>query len=176
MATNKSSPYLQIRHNLSRFLLADWKWLHPILITFKTLCLVELCMQWYRALRRTRWRSYLKNICSCLVSEFSGKATTGDSPPKFQKLMSQLWRIHQPQYFITFLLDLHWTYFWKHYMNYKPDTKVGSQNLATKFGFVSDCLSEIRTFSIQRNAFENVGCEMVANLSQTQCVDIMIMT
>ena len=32
----------------------------------------------------------------------------------------------------------HLTYFWKHYIYYKKDTKVGSQNLATKFGFVPD--------------------------------------
>ena len=33
MATNNSSPHLQIRHNLSGLLFADWKWLHPIVIT-----------------------------------------------------------------------------------------------------------------------------------------------
>ena len=33
MATNKSNPRLQIRHNLNGILLADWNWLHPIAIT-----------------------------------------------------------------------------------------------------------------------------------------------
>ena len=58
----------------------------------------------------------------------------------FQKLISQLWGIPQPQYFITLLSRPHWTYFWKHDVYYKKDTEVGSQNLATKFGFVPDWL------------------------------------
>ena len=67
-------------------------------------------------------------ICSCLASLFSWKATSVGSPPNFPKLTSQLSRITQPQYFITSLLDPHWTYFWKHYIHYKKDTRVGSQN------------------------------------------------
>ena len=55
--------------------------------------------------------------------------------------MSQLWGIPQPQYFVTSLLELHQTYFWKHYICHKEDAKFGSQNLATKFGFVPDCSS-----------------------------------
>ena len=66
------------------------------------------------------------------------KATKVGSPPNFPKLISQLWEIPQPQYFVTSLLEPHWTYFWKHYIYHKEDTKVGSQNLATKFGFVPD--------------------------------------
>ena len=38
MATNNGGPHLQIRHNLSGLYLADWKWLHPIVIAFNTLC------------------------------------------------------------------------------------------------------------------------------------------
>ena len=68
------------------------------------------------------------------------KATKVGSPPNFPKLMSQLWGI--PQYFVTSLLEPHQTYFWKHYIYHKEDTKVGSQNLATKFGFVPDWLLE----------------------------------
>ena len=64
------------------------------------------------------------------------------SPPNFPKLMSQLLGIPQPQYFVTSLLEPHQTYFWKHYIYHKKDTKVGSQNLATKFGFVPDCILE----------------------------------
>ena len=104
---------------------------------------MEFYIQWYGALQWTHWRSYLKQlICSCLASQFSGKATKVGSPPNFPKLISQLWGIPQPQYFITLSLHTHWTYFWKHYvyMYYKKDTKVGSQILATKFGFVPDCL------------------------------------
>ena len=37
---------MQIRHNLSGLLLANCKWLRPIVITFNTLCLAELCIQW----------------------------------------------------------------------------------------------------------------------------------
>ena len=46
MATNKRSPHLQIRQNLSGLLLAEWNWLHPIVITFNTLCLVQFYIQW----------------------------------------------------------------------------------------------------------------------------------
>ena len=67
------------------------------------------------------------------------KATKVGSPPNFPKLMSQLWGIPQPQYFVTSLLEPYQTYFWKHYIYHKEDTIVGSQNLATKFGFVPDC-------------------------------------
>ena len=58
------------------------------------------------------------------------KATKVGSPPNFQMLISQLRGIPQPQYFVTSLLEQHWTYFWKHYIYHKKDTKVGSQNLA----------------------------------------------
>ena len=47
MATNKSSPPLQIRHNLSGLLLANWNWLHPVVIAFNTLSPVEFYIQWY---------------------------------------------------------------------------------------------------------------------------------
>ena len=67
------------------------------------------------------------------------KATKFGNPSNFPKVMSQLWGIPQPQYFVTQLLEPHWTYFWKHYIYHKEDTKVGSQNLATKFGFVPEC-------------------------------------
>ena len=66
------------------------------------------------------------------------KATKVGSPPNFPKLMSQLWGIPQPQYFVTSLLEPHQTHFWKHYIYHQEDTKVGSQNLATKFCFVPD--------------------------------------
>ena len=67
------------------------------------------------------------------------KATKVGSPPNFPKLMSQLWGIPQPQYFVPSILEPHQTYFWKHYIYHKEDTIVGSHNLATKFGFVPDC-------------------------------------
>ena len=61
------------------------------------------------------------------------KATKVGGPPNFPKLMSQLWGIPQPQFFVTSLLEPHPTYFWKHYIYRKEGTKVGSQNLATNF-------------------------------------------
>ena len=144
MATNKRSLYLQARHNLSSLLLTNWKWLYPILIPFNTLCLVEFYIQLCGALQWTHWRSYLKQlICSCLASWFSGKATTVDSPPNFPKLISQLWGIGEPEYNIVLLLllDPHWTYFCKHYIYYKEDTKVGSQNFGFQIWF---CTSQMR--------------------------------
>ena len=99
---------------------------------------MEFYIQWCGALHWTHWRSYLKQlICSYLASWFSEKATKVGSPPTFPKLITQLWGIPQPQYFVTSLLEPHWT---RHYIYHKEDTKVGSQTLATKFGFVPDCL------------------------------------
>ena len=66
------------------------------------------------------------------------KATKVGSPPNFPKLISQLRGIPQPQYFVPWLLEPHWTYLWKHYIYHKKDTKVGSKILASKFGFVPD--------------------------------------
>ena len=63
------------------------------------------------------------------------KATKVGSTPNFPKLTSQLWGIPQPQYFITLLLDPHWTYFWKRYIYYRKDTKVGSQNFGYQIWF-----------------------------------------
>ena len=57
------------------------------------------------------------------------------SPPKFPKLISQLWGIPQPLYFITLSLEAFWTYLWKHYIYYKKDTKVGSQNFGYQIWF-----------------------------------------
>ena len=55
--------------NLSGLLLADWKWLPPIVITFNTLCLVKFYIQWCGALHWTRWRLHLKQlICPYLAS------------------------------------------------------------------------------------------------------------
>ena len=69
------------------------------------------------------------------------KATKVGSPPNFPKLISQLRGIPQSQYFVPSLLEPHWAYLWKHYIYHKKDTKVGSQILATKFGFVPDWLT-----------------------------------
>ena len=42
--------------------LADWKWLHPIIIDFDTLCPVEFYIQWCVALHQTHWGSYFINL------------------------------------------------------------------------------------------------------------------
>ena len=118
------------------------------------------------ALQRTRCHSYLKQlICSCLASWFSGKATKVGSPPNFSKLishMSQLWGIPQPQYFITLLLDLHWTYFWKHYIYSitKTTPTLVAKILATKFVFVT------RLFMVVVFWFSSLSChsDLVSNL------------
>ena len=52
------------------------------------------------------------------------QATKVGSSPNFPKLISQLWGIPQPQYFVTSLLEPHQTHFWKHYIYHKEDTKV----------------------------------------------------
>ena len=123
-------------------LLADWKWLHPIAITFNTLCLVEFYTQWHGTLKWTRWCSYLKQlICSCPAIYFSGKATKVGSPPNFPKLMSQLWETLQSQYFVTSLfLYPHWKYLWKYLIYYKNETKVGSQHFGYQIWFCTRLL------------------------------------
>ena len=92
-------------------------------------CLMKFYIQWCAALQQTRWRSYLKQfIRSFLGSQFSGKATKVGSPPKFPKLIFQLWRIPQSQNFITLSLDPHWTYFWKHCLYYKQGKSEGFES------------------------------------------------
>ena len=49
-------------HNLSGLYLADWKWLHPDLIAFNTLCPVQFYIHWCVALRWTHWGSYFEKI------------------------------------------------------------------------------------------------------------------
>ena len=124
------------------FLLAGWKLLHPNVITFNTLCLVEFYIQRYGALQWTPWRSYLKqSICSCLSSYFSGKATKVGSPPNFPKLISQLWGTLQSQYFVTLFLDSHWTHLWNYFIYYKKETKVGSQHFGYQIWFCTRLLT-----------------------------------
>ena len=60
-------PYLQISHNLSGLLLDNCKWLHSIVITFNTLCLVEFCIEWCGALQWTHWCSYFKQLIYCCL-------------------------------------------------------------------------------------------------------------
>ena len=84
------------------------------------------------------------------------KATKVGSPPNVPKLMSQLWGILQPQYFVTSLSEPHRTYFWKHYIYQKEDSKVGSQNLATKFDFVPDCWASEGTDSYTADSMYSV--------------------
>ena len=43
--------------------------------------------------------------------------------------------ITEPQYFITLSLDSYWTYFWKHYVYNKKDTKFGNQNFGYQIWF-----------------------------------------
>ena len=104
-----------------------------------TLCLVKFYIKWCWALKRTRCHSYLKCPSTALRVDFLEKLPKLiGSPPNFSKLIShmfQLWGIPQPQYFITLLLDLHWTYFWKDFIYYEKDTKVGSQNIGYQICF-----------------------------------------
>ena len=78
-------PHLQIRYNLSGLLLANCKWLPPIVIAFNTLCPVQFYIHWCVALHWTHWGLYFKKIiCTCLGSYFSQKVTTVGSPPNFE--------------------------------------------------------------------------------------------
>ena len=94
------------------------------------------------------------------------KATKVGSPPNFLKLISQLRWIPQPQYLVPSLLDPRWTYLWKHYVHHKKDTKLGSQILATKFGFVPDCsghrLKRAYLFPSQRERKAELWCFVVS--------------
>ena len=102
---------------------------------------MKLYIQCCGALQWIHWRSYLKpSICSCLASYCSGKGTKVGSPPNFPMLISQLWEIPQPQYLIKLSLDLHRTYFRKHYIYYIKDTKIGSQNFGYQIWFCTKLL------------------------------------
>ena len=69
IATNNGSPHLQIRHNLSGLYLPDWKWLHPIVIAFNTLCTVQFYIHWCVTFHWTHWGSnFEKFIYPCLGS------------------------------------------------------------------------------------------------------------
>ena len=130
MATNKSSPHLQIRHNFFGLLLDNWNCLHPIVIS-----LIH-CAQWNlhpmvwgtspNSLGFILWKINLSLPWKLI---FSKNYHSNDSPPNFLKLISQSWRITEQWYFTTlWLLDSCWTHFWKHCIYYKKDGKVGSQN------------------------------------------------
>ena len=141
MADN-GNPHLQIKHNLSGLYLADWKWLHPNVISFSTLCPVQFCIQWGVAFHRTQWGScFEKLICPCLGSWFSEKATTVGSPLNFWKLTSQSWGITEPQYFITLSLNYNEHIFENIiyiYIQQKKTPYLVAKILATKFGFLLD--------------------------------------
>ena len=127
--------------------------------------LCEILHPVVRVLQWTHWRSYWKQlICSSLASYFSGKATKVGRHPKIPKLISQLWGIPQPQYFITLLLEAHWTYFWKHYIYHKKDTKIGSQNFGYQIWFC--------TRLVNKSIYPCGFCELRVNWShKALCCD-----
>ena len=144
MATNNGSPHLQIRHNLSGLYLADWKWLHPIVIAFNTPCPVEFYIQWCGALHWTHWGSYFeKLICPALEINFLKKLPQLVALQIFQSSYLShgeslnhniLWHYH----------DYHKTHIEHIFENIIYITKKApnlvAKILATKFGFVLDCL------------------------------------
>ena len=79
--------------------------------------------------------------------------------------------IPQPQYFITLLLEAHWTYFWEHYIYYKKDTKVGSQNFGYQIWFCTRLVSA--QAAILYNEFENHTFGITATSPRGQCVEIL---
>ena len=80
MATNNGSPHLQIRHNLSGLYHDNWKWLHPIVIAFNTLCSVKFYIQSNGVWHFTKLIG-AHTFFPCLRSWFSQNATTVGSPP-----------------------------------------------------------------------------------------------
>ena len=82
-----NSPHLQIRHNLSVLLLADWKWLHPIVfvITLNTLC-ITMAGPWA-----------ITQVCSihiCMV-QCTHLITTGGTPHLYNRGSSIAQRLLQ---------------------------------------------------------------------------------
>ena len=140
-ATIIGSPHLQIRHNLSGLYLADWKWLHPILIAFNTLCPVEFYIQRCVALHHTHWGLYFeKLICPCLGIWFSQKATSS----KFFKAHISIMRNHWAIIFYYVIIRLILNLFFKAlYIPQKNYQILVAKILATKFGFVPDCFDYI---------------------------------
>ena len=62
MDANKNHLYLQNLLNLSGLLLANWNYLHPILIVLNTLYLVKFYIWWCGSLYRTCWSLYFKRL------------------------------------------------------------------------------------------------------------------
>ena len=102
--------------------------------------LVTALTSWRPPVMLVQWRPYREVMLEKCKNYVQMEATKVGSPPNCPKLISQLRGIPQPQYFVPSLLEPYWTYLWKHYIYHKKDTKVGSQILDTKFGFVPDCL------------------------------------
>ena len=126
MDTNKSHLHLQNRWNLSGLLLADWNWLHLILITFNTLCSAEFYIQWCGVLQWIQRGSYLKEIiCPCPESSFSQKGATVGRPPNFFEAHTSVkgnhWNIILYHIITRPILN-------KILKTFTKDTEVGGQN------------------------------------------------
>ena len=70
----------------------------PGVITFNTLCPAEIYIQIIKRSGALHWTGWLvlileKWICPCFGGQFYRKGTTVNSPPNFQKLISQLWEL-----------------------------------------------------------------------------------
>ena len=144
MVTNKSTPHLQIRHNLSGLLLPNWKWLHPLLITFNKLCLVEFYIQCCEHFNELVGAFKTINvICFCLASWFYGKANTVGSHPNFSK--GHIPVVGNPSTTILYHVVITPTLniFLKITYVTKKDTKVGSQSFGHQVWFCTRLLKDI---------------------------------
>ena len=137
MATINGSPHLQFRHNLSLYL-ANWKWLHLIVIAFNTLCPVVFYIQWCVALwHQTHWGWYFeKLICSRLEILFSQKATTVGSLRNFSSsYINHEESLSHNIFLHYYLINIKHIFQSVIYITKKLPNLV-AKILATKFGFV----------------------------------------
>ena len=152
MDRNKSLPHCQnTQQHLSDLLLADWNWLHPIEITFNSLCPAEFC----ELDGANTWKNKNMSLPRKLIFSKSCHNSIG-SLPNFPKHMFQLWEILEPQYFSTLLLDPHWIYFWKHCIYYKKDTRFGGQSFGWQLWFCARLFKSIVSTGWAISAMMNI--------------------
>ena len=125
--------------NLSSLYLADWKWLHPIVIALYTLCPVQFYFQWCVTLHWTHWGSYFeKLICPCLGSQFFKKLPQLIAIQNFQSSHLR----HGESLNHNVLSHYHQTHIEHIFENIiyitRKTPNLVAKILAVKFGFVPD--------------------------------------
>ena len=165
MDTNKSSPHLQISHNLSGLLCVDWNWHHPIVTAFHTLCPVELYIQWCGSLHQTHLGSYFEKLfVPALEVNFLKNLPQLVAPWCFQSW----YHSHGESFNSNIVSHYNYTYieqnFWNYYIYiyYKKDTNVGRWKIRYRIWVCSRLMND-HTMQFWLNVFP---CQQGHSLKQ----------